>query len=38
VDFEKAQATVRLTTSHPDPQVLVAAVEKAGFHATPVAQ
>lgn len=34
VDFEKAKATVRLSTSHPDPQVLLAAVEKAGYHAT----
>ncbi len=38
VDFENAKAAVRLTTSHPDPQILVAAVEKAGYHATPVAQ
>jgi copper chaperone CopZ len=38
VDFEKAKATVRLSTSHPDPQVLVAAVEKAGYHATLLPQ
>ena len=35
VDFEKARATVQLTTSHPDSRILVAAVEKAGYHATP---
>ncbi len=38
VDFEKARATVQLTTSRPDTQVLVAAVEKAGYHAMPVTQ
>lgn len=38
VDFEKAEATVKLTTSRPDPQVLVAAVERAGYHATLAAQ
>ena len=38
VDFEKAKATVQLTASHPDPQVLVAAVEKAGYHASHVTQ
>ena len=38
VDFEAAKATVQLTTSRPDPQVLVAAVEKAGYHASPLAQ
>ncbi len=38
VDFGKANATVELTTSRPDPQVLVAAVEKAGYHATVAAQ
>ena len=38
VDFDKARATVQLATSRPDPQVLVAAVEKAGYHAIPVTQ
>ncbi|MBI4363847.1 MAG: cation transporter [Candidatus Latescibacteria bacterium] len=38
VDFEKAKATVQLNSSHPDLQILVAAVEKAGYHATPATQ
>ena len=38
VDFEAAKATVQLTTPHPDPQIFVAAVEKAGYHASPVEQ
>ncbi len=38
VDFEKDTATVELSPSHPDPQVLVAAVEKAGYRATPITQ
>jgi len=35
VDHVKAEATIQLTTSRPDPQNLVAAVEKAGYHAAP---
>ena len=38
VDFKRAEARIQMATSHPDPQVLVAAVEKAGYQATPSIQ
>lgn len=34
VDYEKAEARIQLMGSATDPQLLVAAVEKAGYHAT----